>query len=389
MSRKDGTKRGAGTIFGLLGVLGLALLKFKVYIFAAFKGLSFLKFAWLFKSFISMFVTIGAYSMLFGWQFGVIIVLLILIHEMGHYIWMKALGLDPKLPMFIPFVGAYVAMTKLPPDQATHAWVSIAGPLVGGLGAAAIYWAGVHTSNLWLMAAGSTGFMLNLVQLVPAKPLDGGFIIQALSKWLLVPGTALLFTLALMWHSILLLVIAVISLFALFHQLTFKRSPEDQAAMAEVPLTVRDLERQGAMGARSFGPAAELAGEKAENEQQRPELQAADAASDQANSVSQSSNAAGGAGAASQQEQTAIPPSQYSFELTPASPFQKCLIGVAYISLAGMLGYLYWLSHSETVRMLPAKHREQIMQHHEPSAANHATDPAVEVDDGTVPAPRD
>ncbi len=138
-------------------------------------------------------------------------------------------------------------------------------------------------NNPWLMAAGSTGFLLNLLQLVPAKPLDGGFIIQALSKWLLVPGTLMMLVLAFMFHSILLLVIGVISAFALFHQL----SKKPQAAPAEQPV--------------------------------------------------------------------------FSDQLIPATPVQKILIGVAYLSLAGMLGYLYYLSHSETISMLPDKQRSMYM----------------------------
>src|ERR1700722_10319553 len=90
----------SGTIFGGLGVLGLLIFKFKVYIFAALKALSFLKFG--LTSFLSMGITIWFYSLAFGWVFAVEFIALLLIHEMGHFIWMKALGLNPKMPIFVP-----------------------------------------------------------------------------------------------------------------------------------------------------------------------------------------------------------------------------------------------------------------------------------------------
>lgn len=256
---ENGKGKRFGTIFGALAVLGLLALKFKVAIFAALKALTFIKFGWFFSSFISMFVSIGLYAMFWGWPYAIAIILLLYIHEMGHWIWMKHLGLEPKAPMFLPGIGAYVAMTKLPADEATHAWVALAGPLVGGVGCAALYWAGMHLDNGWCMAAGSTGFMLNLLQLVPAKPLDGGFVISAVSKWLLVPGTAFLFALSFAFHSILLLIISVISLISLIAS----RFAHGQA----------------------------------------PQMQ-------------------------------------------PATGVQRFAVAFAYISLAGMLAYLYWLSHN-------------------------------------------
>jgi Zn-dependent protease len=270
------------TLFGSLSILGVLALKFKVYILAAWKAIAVLKLSWL----LSPLLSIGVYSMLWGWPYAFAIVLLLFIHEMGHWIWMKCLGLNPKAPVFIPGIGAYVAMTKLPPDQTTHAWVAIAGPLVGGIGCAVLYTLGLHSGNHWLTAAGSTGFMLNLLQLVPAKPLDGGFIIQAVSRWLLIPGTVLLLALAFCFHSVLLLIIGGISAVSLVKQ--FMPQPQPQ------PMP--------------------------------------------------------GAPGASSQEITS------SSQLTPASVPQRIVIALAYLSLAGMLAYLYWLSTSELVSLIPPKH---------------------------------
>src|SRR6516225_7868808 len=98
MSTKDGNKK--GTLFGGLSILGVLALKFKFYILAAWKALAFLKLSWL----ISPVISIGIYAMLWGWPYACAIVALLFVHEMGHWIWMKCLGLDPKAPVFVPLV---------------------------------------------------------------------------------------------------------------------------------------------------------------------------------------------------------------------------------------------------------------------------------------------
>jgi hypothetical protein len=225
---KEGKKK-EGTLLGGLGLIGILLFKFKVAIFAV------LKFGWLAKSFLSIILTIGIYSIFFGWPYAVAVVLLILIHEGGHFIWMQALGLSPKAPIFIPGVGAFTAMTNLPPDAVTRAWVAFAGPLVGGVCSAAMYWGGGQLNNGWLMAAGSFGFMLNLLQLIPAKPLDGGFVVLAISRWLLLPGSILLCAVALMFHSFLFGIIGVFSLFKAVKQLFGREKVEDNVIAATIP----------------------------------------------------------------------------------------------------------------------------------------------------------
>lgn len=216
-------KSGKGPLLGILGALGIGVLKFKAVIFAALQGASFLKFAVFFKSFFSMFLMLGLYTVTFGWRYAFIVVFLLLIHEMGHYIWMKAYGLDPKAPVFIPFMGAYVAMTKLPPDQAVDAWVALAGPLVGGLTSVAMFFFGAMYDLTFVMAAGWTGCFLNLFQLIPAKPLDGGFAVGAISKWALFPGTVVILALAIMWHTPLMFIIAIVATISLVKTLIFNK----------------------------------------------------------------------------------------------------------------------------------------------------------------------
>jgi Zn-dependent protease len=101
--------------------------------------------------FSSIFIAIAAYALIFGWKFAVGFVLLIFIHELGHYIEAKREGLSPKLPVFIPFLGAYVQYTRGHPWQTVR--VAIAGPILGGAAAAVCLAIAEHNgSRLFLRA---------------------------------------------------------------------------------------------------------------------------------------------------------------------------------------------------------------------------------------------
>ena len=102
--------------------------------------------------------------------------LLIAVHELGHYIEATRQGLQPSLPVFIPFLGAYVAMKNAPFDPWRNLLVSAAGPFLGGIGALGVWVAGEATDSRLLVALAYTGFLLNLFNLIPVRPLDGGFI---------------------------------------------------------------------------------------------------------------------------------------------------------------------------------------------------------------------
>ena len=129
--------------------------------------------------FLGIFVSVGGYALIWGWQFAVGFVLLILVHEVGHYVEAKRLGLDPALPVFIPFLGAYVALRNAPFDPWRNARVSLAGPVVGGLGALVLLAVGEARDDGLLLALAYTGFFLNLVNLLPFGPLDGGHVLRA------------------------------------------------------------------------------------------------------------------------------------------------------------------------------------------------------------------
>ena len=98
---------------------------------------AFVKFGVFGLKFFGIFLAVGGYALIWGWKFGLGVVLLILVHELGHYVEAKREGLDPQLPVFIPFLGAYVALRNMRFDPWVNARVSLAGPIAGGVGAAA------------------------------------------------------------------------------------------------------------------------------------------------------------------------------------------------------------------------------------------------------------
>jgi Zn-dependent protease len=143
------------------------------------------KFTFVIAKFGSIFITIGFYALAFGWTFGIGFVLLILFHELGHYIEARREGLGPKLPVFIPFLGAYVQYTRGHPWQTVK--VAIAGPILGGLAALACYVVGKQRGSDQLLALAHVGFLLNLVNLIPVWILDGGAIWRS-ARWLRLGG---------------------------------------------------------------------------------------------------------------------------------------------------------------------------------------------------------
>src|SRR5262249_58531440 len=121
-----------------------------------------------------------------GWAFAVGFVLLIFVHEMGHAVALRREGIPAGAPVFIPFVGAFVAMQGRPRDAAVEARVAMAGPLTGSLAAWLTLGAGLAWPQPLLVALGHTAVLLNLFNLVPVPPLDGGRLAGAFPRadWL-------------------------------------------------------------------------------------------------------------------------------------------------------------------------------------------------------------
>ena len=157
-----------------LGAGLAALSKFKFL-------LVFLKLGKFSSTLISMFVMIWIYAAAFGWAFGVGFVALLFAHEMGHYIMARKLDIDVSAPLFIPFVGAVISMKQAPKDAVTEAKLALGGPVLGSIAALVcllFYYA--SGQNIFL-ALTYTGFMLNLFNLIPMYPIDGGRIVSAIS----------------------------------------------------------------------------------------------------------------------------------------------------------------------------------------------------------------
>jgi Zn-dependent protease len=139
-----------------------------------------------------LLISLWFYARFFGWQFAVGFLLLLFIHEMGHLIAARMVGLKVSLPVFIPFMGAVILLKDMPPNAWIEAIVGIGGPLLGSAGALAVTGCYYFTGNHLFLALGYTGFFLNLFNLVPIIPLDGGRIVSAISPWLWVVGLVII-----------------------------------------------------------------------------------------------------------------------------------------------------------------------------------------------------
>lgn len=158
---------------------------------------------------LSMLVSIGAYSLLFGWKFAVGFVVLLLIHEMGHVWQLRREGIEASAPMFIPFLGAAIMAKSMGDDAAAEARVGLAGPIVGSVAAAACIPIWLATGSEFWQALAFTGLFLNLFNLLPVVPLDGGRAMAALSPWMWFVGLFGVFALLFTFPNPILILIAI------------------------------------------------------------------------------------------------------------------------------------------------------------------------------------
>jgi Zn-dependent protease len=161
--------------FGWITAAGLLLLKFGK------AALLLLPKAKVLSTSATMLVSIAAYSLIWGWKFALGFVLLLFVHEMGHVIQLRREGIPASAPMFIPFLGAFVAAKSLGEDATAEARVGLAGPVLGTLGALALLPIAIDTHDDFWYALVFTGLFLNLFNLLPVVPLDGGRAMAALS----------------------------------------------------------------------------------------------------------------------------------------------------------------------------------------------------------------
>jgi Zn-dependent protease len=156
-------------------------------------ALPLIKFAKFGPTAISMVVSVVLMASIFGAPYGIGLVLLIAVHESGHLLFARLEGVRTGLPVFLGPLGAVIGLKQPLRDVRQEAVIAIGGPLVGTLGAiAALLLAvaapeGTYTHNL-LLALAYVGFLINLFNLIPFSPLDGGRVASALSPWANVIG---------------------------------------------------------------------------------------------------------------------------------------------------------------------------------------------------------
>ncbi len=132
----------------------------------------------------SVIASFGAYALLFGWQFGLGIIILLFVHEMGHFVIIRSKGLPASLPVFIPLLGAFVAMRRMPLSVRDEAEIGIAGPIAGTVAGVVCLWLYAQLGLTIMLPLAYFSFFLNLLNLIPVSPLDGARVTSAISKWI-------------------------------------------------------------------------------------------------------------------------------------------------------------------------------------------------------------
>ena len=149
-----------------------------------------------FSTFSTMLLSMGAYWALYGWKFGVGLVLAIYIHEMGHVYALRRFGFSASAPTFIPLLGAFVRMKQHPISPVEDARIGLAGPIWGTTAAIGLFAVYAFTGIGVIGALAHFAAWLNLFNLLPVWQLDGARGMRALTfaHRLIVIGT-----LAVMW----------------------------------------------------------------------------------------------------------------------------------------------------------------------------------------------
>src|SRR4051812_1672997 len=191
-------------ILGPLAVVGAMLAKFGK------AGLLFATKAKFLATSGSMLVSVAAYALIWGWTFAAGFVALLFIHEMGHYIQLRREGVKPSGMVFIPFLGAAVGARSLGGSAVAEARVGLAGPVLGSLASAALVPIWLVTGDEFWRALAFTGFFLNLFNLLPVVPLDGGRAMAAMAPWMWFVGFGAMALLFFLWPNPILVLILLL-----------------------------------------------------------------------------------------------------------------------------------------------------------------------------------
>jgi Zn-dependent protease len=152
-------------------------------------------------------VSVAAYSLFWGWTFALGFVVLMFVHEMGHVIQLRREGVKASAPMFVPFLGAVVMAKSLGENALAEARVGLAGPVLGTVGAVTCLVIGEATNSDFFRALAYVGFFLNLFNLLPVVPLDGGRAMAAMAPWMWFLGLGALVAMLFAFPNFILLLI--------------------------------------------------------------------------------------------------------------------------------------------------------------------------------------
>ncbi len=219
-----------GKIWAPIAALGFLVWKFKAVALALFKFK-------IFTTSASMLVSIGAYSLIWGWKFALGFVLLLLVHEYGHVLQLRREGVEASAPMFIPFLGAVIAAKSMGDDAAAEARVGLAGPVLGAAGCLVPLGIWLAGGDEFWQALAFVGFFLNLFNLLPVLPLDGGRAMSALSPRIWVAGFLILVATAVVFPNPIVLIIVLLGGFETWRRWKQRKSPESQRYYRVKPTT--------------------------------------------------------------------------------------------------------------------------------------------------------
>ncbi len=183
----------------------------------------------LFSTSASMLVSVVAYQLIFGWAFAVGFVLLLLLHELGHVFQLRREGIEASAPMFIPFLGAVISAKSLGNDAAAEARVGLAGPILGSIATLIPLGVWLLTGEEFWRALAYVGFLINLFNLLPVLPLDGGRAMAAISPWVWLAGFAGLVALLFFFPNPILLLVVIFGGIETWRRWKQRNTPEGRA----------------------------------------------------------------------------------------------------------------------------------------------------------------
>jgi Zn-dependent protease len=198
----------------------------------------------------TMLVSVVAYATIWGFDFALGFVVLLLVHEMGHVIALRREGIPASAPMFIPFLGAVISARSLGDNALAEARVGLAGPILGSIGSALCLVIWKLTGHEFWQALGYTGFLLNLFNLLPVVPLDGGRAMAAMAPWMWFAGFLGMIALAILFPNPIILIIVLFAGYETYRRWKLRRAggeaqeayyrvaPRDRWLVAAVYLTL-------------------------------------------------------------------------------------------------------------------------------------------------------